>query len=288
MGFHPNGVLSRIPAEQRLNVFALVIYIPDPLGRFLDDLRRDLVPGCNPHAHVSVLPPRPLAVDWQEAGEQVRVCAGNWAPFDIVLQRIRIFPVTNVIYLELGEGETEMFRIHAAMNSQALAFDEPFEYHPHITLAQEIPPGQLAARLSNEVEIRWFAAAPTGGLTRPGLTLRPMRCWNGLERRLGLPVPIPSPRALLAVARAARASDIVWVHDLVSLATLVAAISAIAARKPLVVTVHVGAIPYRNRAVRQIMAVTIALTGRWILMRSAAVTFVSERVQGEFLERWRL
>ena len=145
MDFNPHGVLSRIPAEQRLNVFALVIYIPDPLGRFLDDLRRDLVPGCNPHAHVSVLPPRPLAVDWQAAGEQVRVCAGNWAPFDIVLQRIRIFPVTNVIYLELGEGETEMFRIHAAMNSQALEFDEPFEYHPHITLAQEIPPGQAAA-----------------------------------------------------------------------------------------------------------------------------------------------
>ena len=145
MDFNPHGVLSRIPAEQRLNVFALVIYIPDPLGRFLDDLRRDLVPGCNPHAHVSVLPPRPLAVDWQVAGEQVRVCAGNWVPFDIVLQRIRIFPVTNVIYLELGQGETEMFRIHAAMNSQALEFDEPFEYHPHITLAQEIPPGQAAA-----------------------------------------------------------------------------------------------------------------------------------------------
>jgi 2'-5' RNA ligase len=53
--------------------------------------------------------------------------------------------VTNVIYLELGNGAPEMFRIHAAMNSQALAFDEPFEYHPHITLAQEIPPGEVAA-----------------------------------------------------------------------------------------------------------------------------------------------
>ena len=145
MGFDPNGMLSRVPAEQRLNVFALVIYIPDPLGRFLDDLRRELVPGCNPHAHVSVLPPRPLAVDWQVAGEQVRVCAGNWTPFDIVLGRIRIFPVTSVIYLELGESAPELFRIHAAMNSQALTFDEPFAYHPHITLAQEIPPGEVAA-----------------------------------------------------------------------------------------------------------------------------------------------
>jgi 2'-5' RNA ligase len=144
MGFDPNGVLSGIPAEQRLNVFALVIYIPDPLGRFLDDLRRELMPGCNPHAHVSVLPPRPLAVDWRVAAEQVRVCAGTWAPFDIVLERIRIFPVTNVIYVELGKGSSEMFRIHAAMNSQALEFDEPFEYHPHITLAQELPRDQVA------------------------------------------------------------------------------------------------------------------------------------------------
>ena len=29
MGFVPNGV-ARVPAEQRLNVFALVIYVPDP------------------------------------------------------------------------------------------------------------------------------------------------------------------------------------------------------------------------------------------------------------------
>jgi 2'-5' RNA ligase len=144
MGFNPNGVLSRVPAEQRLNVFALVIYIPDPLGRFLDDLRTELVPGCNPHAHVSVLPPRPLAVDWHVASDQVKECAGNWAPFDLVLERICIFPVTNVIYLELGKGADEMFRIHAAMNSGALEFDEPFAYHPHITLAQEIPPAEVA------------------------------------------------------------------------------------------------------------------------------------------------
>ena len=153
MDFCPNGKLSQIPAEQRLNVFALVIYIPDPLGRFLDDLRLQLVPDCNPHAHVSVLPPRPLAVDWQVAGEQVRECAANWAPFDIVLERLRIFPVTNVIYLELGRGAAEMCGIHAAMNSQALEFDEPFAYHPHITLAQEIPPDKVAQvnRLAQEL-----------------------------------------------------------------------------------------------------------------------------------------
>src|SRR5436305_12288878 len=103
MGFDPNGALSRIPAEQRLNVFALVIYIPDPLGRFLDELRRELVPGCNPHAHVSVLPPRPIAVDWQVAGEHVRACASERPAFEIALGAIRRFPVTNVIFIELAQ-----------------------------------------------------------------------------------------------------------------------------------------------------------------------------------------
>src|SRR3981081_560802 len=96
MGFEPNGVL-RIPAEQRLNVFALVIYVPDPLGSFLDEMRRELVPGCNPHAHVSVLPPRPLAGDWQVAREQVRTLAEAWTPFDITLSPIAAFTVHNLL-----------------------------------------------------------------------------------------------------------------------------------------------------------------------------------------------
>ncbi|MEO8593420.1 MAG: 2'-5' RNA ligase family protein [Candidatus Solibacter sp.] len=156
MGFNPNGVLSRIPAEQRLNVFALVIYINDPLGPFLDDLRLKLVPGCNPHAHVSVLPPRPIAVDWTVASEQVRECAENWDPFEVTLERVRIFPVTNVIYIELGKGATEMFQIHDAMNSGVLGFNEPFVYHPHITLAQEIPAEQVDAVHQRALEL-WDA-----------------------------------------------------------------------------------------------------------------------------------
>ena len=67
-----------------------------------------------------------------------------------------------------------------------------------------------------------------------------------------------------------------------------AAVTAISTRKPLVVTVHVGAIPYRNRFVRKTMAACLALTGRLLLTRAAAVAFVSERVQAEFLARWKM
>jgi 2'-5' RNA ligase len=150
MGFDSNGVKPDVPAEerineQRLNVYALVIYIPDPLGRFMDDLRRELAPACNPHAHVSVLPPRPLAVDWQVAGEQVRGLTETQPPFAVRLAEVRIFPVTNVTYIEVGAGAADLHRMHDAINRGALAFDEPFAYYPHITLAQQIEPDRVQA-----------------------------------------------------------------------------------------------------------------------------------------------
>jgi 2'-5' RNA ligase len=144
MGSDSSERATRIPAEKRLNIFALVIYIPGPLGQFLDDLRRELVPGCNPHAHVSLLPPRPLAVEWPVASDQVRDILSSWRPFEVELTGIEIFPVTNVIYLEVGRGAAELRHVHKAMNSGALAFQEPFAYHPHITLAQEIPLDKVA------------------------------------------------------------------------------------------------------------------------------------------------
>jgi 2'-5' RNA ligase len=140
-----------IPAEERLNVFALVIYIPGPLGLFLDELRRDLVPDYDPHAHVSVLPPRTLAVGWQAASEEAEALTASRAPFEIELTDLAVFPVTGVVYLEVGQGGDELRRMHAAMNANTLAFQEPFAYHPHVTLAQEFPTESVA-------EVRQLAA----------------------------------------------------------------------------------------------------------------------------------
>ena len=156
MGSNSNQRAVHIPPEDRLNVFALVIYIPDPLGKFLDDLRRTLVPGCNPHAHVSLLPPRPLAVEWTIAAARVHRILSDWTPFEVELTGVMKFAVTDVIYLEVGGGTGDLRQVHRAMNAGPLDFEEPFSYHPHITLAQELPrdqvaaTGELAARLWRE------------------------------------------------------------------------------------------------------------------------------------------
>ena len=139
---------------ERPSLYALVIYLPDPLGAYLDDLRREMVPGCNPHAHVSVLPPRPLPVAPEAAIEEARGIVGGFAPFDIELGRIEKFDVTDVIYISVEDGAGQLRRMHQTLTKGALAYQEPFAYHPHVTLAQEIEEGQVAS-LAELATRRW-------------------------------------------------------------------------------------------------------------------------------------
>ena len=131
------------------SLFALVIYLPDPLGGFLDDLRLEMVPCCNPHAHVSVLPPRPLPVAphavIEEAIEEARGIVSAFPPFDIELGRVEKFDVSDVIYISVEGGAEQLHRMHDSLNRGALAFQEPFAYHPHVTLAQKIAADQVEA-----------------------------------------------------------------------------------------------------------------------------------------------
>jgi 2'-5' RNA ligase len=64
--------------------------------------------------------------------------------------------VTNVIYIELARGSDEFFAMHDAMNCDALEFAEPFQYHPHVTLAQEIPPA-LVEEVDHTAHRLWDA-----------------------------------------------------------------------------------------------------------------------------------
>jgi 2'-5' RNA ligase len=130
-------------AGRRLNAFALVSYIPDPLAQFLDNLRLELVPACLPHAHVTILPPRPISTEPAFAASHARALIQDFPPFDVEAGDVNIFPATEVVYLEIGRGREELLRLHEALNAGPLVFKEPFDYHPHITLAQDVPPDEV-------------------------------------------------------------------------------------------------------------------------------------------------
>jgi 2'-5' RNA ligase len=147
-------------AGDRINSFALVSYIPDPLGSFLDRLRQELVSSCFAKSHVTILPPRSLAVSQQEAERQLTEYLRDSTPFRLELAGIETFGATGVIYLAVGAGTADLKRMHEYLNRGVLSFEELHSYHPHVTLAQDFPPQELEEmeRLAKE---RWasFKAA---------------------------------------------------------------------------------------------------------------------------------
>jgi 2'-5' RNA ligase len=125
---------------QRVNCYAAVFYASGPLADFLDQLRGELEPGQPaPRSHVTVLPPRPLVAPTEEAAAQLQREAVWYSPFRAILGGIHSFEGTNVVYLSVAHGFNDLHRMHGKLNQGALHYEEPYPYHPHITLAQGLP-----------------------------------------------------------------------------------------------------------------------------------------------------
>ncbi len=119
--------------------FALVSYIPEPLGSFLTDLRTELVPHCRLQSHVTLLTPRPLAHPTWALIDELRRETAKLNSFEVELSELEVFPVTNVIYVSIGRGRREIVEMHDRLARDMFSHKEPYPFHPHITLAQEIP-----------------------------------------------------------------------------------------------------------------------------------------------------
>src|SRR5262249_39084679 len=69
------------------------------------------------------------------------------------------FATTAVIYAEISLGRDVLQRMHDELNVSAFRYDEPFQYHPHITLAQGLTPETVGERYQLAVR-RWNESAP--------------------------------------------------------------------------------------------------------------------------------
>jgi 2'-5' RNA ligase len=123
--------------------FALIGFVPDALGEFLNSMRRQLVPGCPFKSHVTLLPPRVLD---DSPGKLSRILGHRLLtvePFEITLGRVQVFPASGVIYLRIENGGDVLRRIHGVLAQDEFACDETYPFHPHLTLAQDFPRPQL-------------------------------------------------------------------------------------------------------------------------------------------------
>ena len=110
---------------------------------------------------------------------------------------------------------------------------------------------------------------------------------NPLEARLGVPYPIFGPRLLTVLRREIAHADIVHAHGYIYPGTV--ASFSLARRKgslPLVLTEHVGHVPYDSTLLNGIEAVVIRVLGRRVLRRADAVVTYNDRV-GDQLQSLR-
>lgn len=161
-----------------LNSFALVSYIPEPLAGFLDRLRCELVPNCFLRAHVTILPPRPIDSAPEKAWTQLREAAYSLEPIDVELSHIEIFPVSDVIYVALGPGRERLMQLHDLLNTGRVAYKEPFLFHPHVTLAQNLSPDEVD-ELSVVARKRWTEYSGPRGFRVETITFVQNTRWHG-------------------------------------------------------------------------------------------------------------
>jgi glycosyltransferase involved in cell wall biosynthesis len=157
-------------------------------------------------------------------------------------------------------------------------------YFPAHRGGVELVAAELAKRLAADhgAAISWHASDSDAPPAIPGVACVPARACNVIERRLGVPYPLWSLAALRRLASAVRAADAVHIHDCLYLPNLVAYAAARLADRPVLVTQHVGMVPYRNPALRALLFAAYRVLGCIVLGGATQVVFVSEAVRGYF------
>src|SRR5439155_762972 len=85
-------------------------------------------------------PPRPMTCEIRQALAELAEESRLFPPFEIELGEIRMFPVSNVIYLDVARGEREVRALHELVGKGILYYKCMFDFHPHITIGQDLPP----------------------------------------------------------------------------------------------------------------------------------------------------
>jgi len=151
----------------------------------------------------------------------------------------------------------------------------------------EIVAQELARRLAaRDADVRVTWVASDSGVAEPDDALHrlPARAWNVTERRLGFPYPLWSPAAFTRLARLVQDADIVHLHDSLYLGNVAAFLAARRYGKPIVVTQHIGPVPYSSVVLRGLLGLANRTVARVVLGGCDQAVFVSPRVRA-FFER---
>ncbi|GAB2457063.1 2'-5' RNA ligase family protein [Xylanimonas ulmi] len=135
---------ERTSAQARIGIS---IAVPEPWAAQLAQARRSFG-DC----HADTIPPHitvvgPTVVDqavMPAVCEHLEKVAGETPTFRLHLRGSGTFrPVSPVVFINVVEGIAECEQLEQAARSGVLAQDSRFNYHPHVTVAHEVPDDAL-------------------------------------------------------------------------------------------------------------------------------------------------
>ena len=130
------------PAVEQV-VVGVAIPVPEPWGTHLQRLRigYDEERAAHIPTHITLLPPTEVAsgvVDDLEA--HLHRVAAEHAAFEVLLRGTGTFrPVSDVVFVQVAKGVATCERLEQAVRSGPVQRRIDFPYHPHVTLAHDIP-----------------------------------------------------------------------------------------------------------------------------------------------------
>ncbi|HEX2498829.1 MAG TPA: 2'-5' RNA ligase family protein [Actinomycetes bacterium] len=122
----------------------VAVAVPPPYGAQLQAWREQLGdPTAHAiPAHITLLPPTRVA-----EGELIKidahlqeVAAGEAGPFPLVLRGTGTFrPISPVVFVQIAIGIADCERLESRVRSGPLSRELRFPYHPHVTIAHDVP-----------------------------------------------------------------------------------------------------------------------------------------------------
>ncbi len=161
---------------------------------------------------------------------------------------------------------------------------------PHIG-GIEVIVDELASEFTargNEVTHLTSAAGSKPGTSTGRYRVRRARAINVLETKLGVPYPIFGPGLIHALRDEVAAADVVHAHGFIY-ATSVAAFllgQRVKRRPPLVLTEHVGHVPYESRLLNSVQRFAARTLGTAVLRRTDALVTYNDRVRDQMTALW--
>lgn len=119
----------------------------------LDAYRADIGgrPAETP-AHITLVPPTAVDPhDWDEVIAHLDGAAQAQPPFEVLLRGTGTFqPVAPVVFIGVVAGISDCERLAAALRSGPLHSRARYPYHPHVTIAHDLPDTGLSRAFADQ------------------------------------------------------------------------------------------------------------------------------------------